>query len=162
MKQVDKKGQAWGLDLTIAVIIFTVGLVFFYVYTLNQPGEAKETIDALFYEGGIIASSILSEGHPADWTPSNVVTIGILTDNKIDNTKLGGFYTLNAINYEKTKNLFNTRYDYYFFLEENMTTIAPNVKGIGKKPSNAKNLVKITRFTVYRDKPITAYLYVWD
>ena len=157
-----RKGQAWGLDLTIAAVIFTVGLVFFYFYALNQPNEAKETVDALFYDGEVLASSILSEGYPLDWNMNNVVTIGILTEGKINNSKLQKFYNLNASDYEKTKNLFNTRYDYYFFLEKNMSTIAADVEGIGKKPGDAENLVRITRFTIYQDRPITAYLYIWN
>ena len=82
--------------------------------------------------------------------------------NKINDTKLLRFHGLANSDYERTKNLLNTKYDYYFFLEKNMTTIAANVGGIGKKPMDAENLVKISRFTVYEEKPITAYLYIYN
>ena len=43
------------------------------------------------------------------------------------------------------------------------------VDGIGKPgitsvniPTNAKNLVKVTRYTLYQNKPMTAYFYIWE
>lgn len=158
-----RKAQAWGIDLAIAIIIFTVGIVFFYFYSLNQPGQAEERIRELSDDGKIIISSILSEGKPENWYPGDVVKIGILSDNKINETKLDRFHTLagTGAGYERTRNLFNTEHDYYFFLESNMTTIDPDVEGIGKKPLNPENLIKITRFTIYEEKPITAYIYMW-
>ena len=98
-----KRSQAWGMDLVIALAIFSVGLVAFYIYSLNAPSEAKEVIDSLFYDGKIIANSILSEGYPINWNLSNVVTLGILSENKINETKLRRFYNLTQTNYPKTK-----------------------------------------------------------
>ena len=39
-----KRSQGWGMDLIIAVTIFTFGLVAFYIYSLNSPNETKEKI----------------------------------------------------------------------------------------------------------------------
>ena len=74
-------------------------------------------------------------------------------------------YTEN--NYTRTKNIFNTQYDYYFFLDENMTINSLEVEGIGKPETtkdniNAKNLIKITRFTVYQNKTTPIYIYLWE
>ncbi len=151
-----KKSQAWALDLIIASVIFTVAIVFFYLYALNAPNEAQETAEALFYDGRIVSDSILSEGY---WTPGGAVTIGILSQNKINETKLKDF---NSLDYETTKQLFSTTHNYYFFLNEIMVIDGVDVPGIGKNPSNPKNLVKITRFTIYKNKPTTAYFYMWD
>lgn len=170
-KVISKKAQGWGMDLIIAVTIFTIGLVVFYIYSLNSPGEAKENIETLFYDGKILANTILSEGSPTNWDKTNVAEIGILTNNKINETKLQYFYNLTKTeeSYKKTKNLFNIKYDYYFFLNDNMTTIEANVDGIGKpgvtrtsEYNNAKNLVKVTRYTIYENKPMTAYFYIWE
>lgn len=158
----NKHAQAWGIDLMIASVIFTVAIVFFYFYALNEPNEAQETIDALYYDGKIITDSILSEGYPKNWNSTNVVTIGILSQNKINETKLERFYNRSDLTYAKTKTLFNTKYNYYFFLNEDMIIDGTTIQGIGKEPLNDKNLIKITRFTVYKEKPMTAYLYVWE
>jgi len=167
----NKKAQGWGMDLIIAVTIFTFGLVAFYIYSLNSPGEAKENLEILSYEGKILANTVLSEGSPADWDKTNVVEIGILSGSKINETKLQYFYDLTGTeeDYMKTKNFFNINYDYYFFLDESMTLAAGDVDGIGKPGvtrdsgyGNAKNLVKVTRYTIYKNKPMAVYFYIWE
>lgn len=157
-----KKSQAWGIDLMVAAAIFSMGIISFYMYTLNNTHEAEETVKSLYYDGSIISNSVLSDGYPPEWNSSTVTAVGILNKGKINETKLERFYLLSLSDYEKTKNLFNTRYEYYFFLEKNMTINSNSVEGIGKKPNGSeKNLVKITRFTIYKNIPAEAYLYVW-
>jgi hypothetical protein len=146
----------------LASTIFIFGIVMFYLYALNDPEEGKENLEGLFYDGKIIAESLLSEGYPKDWNSADVVTTGILSDNKINETKLERFYNLANSDYAKTRNRFNTQFDYYFFLSENMTINSVEVEGIGSNPPNPQNLVKITRFTVYKNRPVTAYIYVWN
>ena len=157
-----KKAQAWGIDLVIAFTIFTIGMTAIYIYSLNSPSEGKEIIELLSYDGKLITESILSEGYPNDWDSSNVVSIGILNNDKINETKLESFYDLSQTEYNRTKRLFNTDYNYWFFLSQTMTINGADVDGIGLEPLNEKHLIKITRFTNYQNKPMTAYLYIWE
>lgn len=161
------KAQAWGMDLMVAVMLFTMGILLFFIYVLNYPGEAEENINNLFYDGNMIADNILSRGFPEDWNSENVIRIGVMSGDNINETKLEMFYNLSSQNYTKTKQIFNTRFDYYFFFSENISLYSMQVEGIGKPGTNlqsinSRNLVKITRFTSYKDKPTTAYLYVWE
>jgi hypothetical protein len=163
---MNKKAQAWGIDLMIAVVMFSMGIVTFYLYTINNPAESKEAMEFLFTDGKIIGDTILSEGVPADWNSLDVIKIGVLTDNKIDSAKLQQFYDLAQTNYSHTKKLFGTSYDYYFTLDKNFTTIGQNIDGIGKpgfdkNNINARDLIKITRFSVYQDEPTAVYLYIF-
>jgi len=133
---------------------------------LNDPNESKEILENLFYDGKIVTNTLLSGGSPEDWTEDNVIKIGILSDNKINQTKLEYFYNLTQTNYNNTKILFNTRYDYLFFLSENMTLGSEEIEYIGKNVLDKDNvdtynLVKITRFTSYNGRPVTSYLYIW-
>jgi len=160
--KMGNRGQAWGIDLMAAFMIFMFGILIFYFYTLNEPGESNKNTEAMFYDGKIIASSILSEGYPADWNSSNAVRIGILSGNKINETKLERFHDLATEDYGKTKNLFNTRFNYYFYLDGNMTLSSGEIKGIGAEPTSTKNLIKTTRFTIYKNKPATVYLNIWE
>jgi hypothetical protein len=128
------------------------------------------------YDGKIISKMILSEGYPPDWNSTNVLKIGILSSNKIDETKLWMFYNLTKDNagYKNSKHIFNTKYDYYFFLVPSIKPISPldpELDGIGKPGldrntiipiENPKNLIKVTRFTIYKDQPVTAYVYIWE
>ncbi|MCK4650321.1 hypothetical protein KAT36_03750 [Candidatus Pacearchaeota archaeon] len=151
------------------MVLFLVGIMIFFVYSLNQPSQAKDNLELLFYDGKIIADNLLSEGHPTNWNPNNVRILGITTANKINQTKIENLYQMiyTQNNYTKTKNLFNTEYEYYFFLDQNMTINSSSVEGIGKPGAtkqniNAKNLVKITRFTIYQNKTTSLYLYIWN
>lgn len=162
----NKKAQAWGIDLIVGVIIFSIGVLIFFIYSINHSGEAKESLEGLSYEGNTLFSNILSEGYPKDWNESNVIEIGILDNNKINETKLERFYYLSKDNYKETKSIFNTRYDYYFSFE-NMTINSSVIQGIGNaeinlSSINATNLLKITRFSIYEEKPTTVYLYIWE
>lgn len=168
LKFLGKKSQAWGLDLVIASSIFLMTFVIFFIYSTNHPGEAKEIVEDLSYEGKILSNSLLSEGYPIDWDENNVINIGFLTDGKINQTKLKMFYELARDDYEKTRVILKTRYDYYFFLSQPM-----NIEGVGEvdgigKPGtdrnniDSRNIIKISRFVIYEDKPVSAYIYIWE
>jgi hypothetical protein len=164
--RINKRGQAWSIDLVVGVIIFSVGVLIFFIYSVNQAGEAKESLEGLSYDGDILFSNILSEGYPQDWNENNVVKIGILDEDRINETKLERFYNFANNDYARTKSIFNTRYDYYFSFS-NMTINSAAIEGIGKPGTdlnniNAINLLKITRFSIYKNKPITIYLYIWE
>lgn len=163
---VNKRGQIWGADLMIAASIFVFGITIFYFYSINVSNESPEIMENLFYEGNFIANTILSEGAPIEWNETNVLKIGILTGDKINSTKLEMFYNLTKTDYEQTKINFNTKYDYVFLLNENMSIDSNDVDYIGKPGINlndlpAENLIKITRFVSYENVPKTAYMYVW-
>ena len=157
-----KRGQAWGFDLMIASIIFISGIVVFYLYSLNLPNETEDIINALTYEGNLIAGALLSNGFPSNWDEGNVIIPGILTNNRINQTKLEEFYDLSINNYGKTKSLFNIKYEYYIIPSENFTINQNQISAIGQAPQNQKNLIKITRITIYKEKPITLNIHIWE
>ena len=154
---MDKKAQAWGFDVMIASIIFVAGITTFYFYAINQPGEAKGILEELSYEGSIIAENLLSEGFPENWNSDNVIKIGITTDNRINETKLGRFINLTNSSYDKTKSLFNIKFDYY------VTISGSGLGEIGLPNStDPDSLIKIDRLTIYQEKPVTLTVNIWD
>jgi uncharacterized protein (UPF0333 family) len=80
---ISKKGQIWGFDLIVAMLIFVMGIASFFVFYLNYSDDVSNVHENLIFEGNAIADSILSEGNPANWNPDNVTAIGILSENKI-------------------------------------------------------------------------------
>jgi hypothetical protein len=167
---MNKRGQAWSLDLLIGAFLFTVALSVFYFSILNSSNNLNEAIDLLSYDGRSISKNILSEGSPSDWSSSNVIQIGVLDNGKISETKLEAFYDLANADYARTKLLFNTRYDYYFFLDANITFNSTIVDGIGKpgitrdnvSQVDIKNLIRVDRISVYENKIMGATLFVWE
>ncbi|MCK5449916.1 hypothetical protein KAI32_03550 [Candidatus Pacearchaeota archaeon] len=167
--RTEKRAQIWGLDILAGMVLFLIGLMIFFTYSLNQPGEAQDNFEFLFYDGKIIADNLMSPGYPLDWNSSNVITLGISSDDKINETKLERLYEMIYVenNYTLTKNILNTQYEYYFFLDQNMTINSIEVEGIGKPGTTkdnvvAKNLIKVTRFTIYQNKMTPFYIYIWE
>ena len=163
----NKNGQVWGFDLMIGITIFMLGILIFFLYTLNTSPESEDKINSLTYDGNFIADSLLSDGYPANWDSSNVIRIGLTTDNRINQTKLDEFYSFTTINYEKTKNILNTRYDYYITFSDDIkvyegTPSEQTIPYIGKISPNPSDLVKVSRVTIYKNKPITLYIYLWQ
>ena len=158
----EKRGQAWGFDLMIASIIFTAGIITFYIYSINTVEETDLMINKLSYDGNIIANTLLLEGTPKNWTESTVISPGILSKNKINQTKIDIFYDLTQNSYNKTKILLNTRYDFYIFFSKDITANGQIIQGIGRAPVNQKNLIKIERVAIYNDQALTMNIEVWE
>ena len=167
---VSKKAQAWGFDLMIASIIFVFAIIVFFLYSLNYPTESQDKLETLFYEGNFIADSFLSEGIPLDWTEDDVTKIGIVDNGKINETKLQRLYNMatpatNIDGYLKSKALLNTQYDYFFNFSKPIDFGGSPIPehGIGLHPtSNATNLLKVTRLTIYRNRTVSMDIYVWE
>jgi len=164
-----KRGQIWSFDLLAGITLFVVGIVAFFIYSLNQPTQTQDTFELLYYEGNIVANNLLSSGYPQNWEADSVMTLGITDNNKINQTKLEQLYEMiyTDNNYTKTKNLLNTQYDYYFFLDQNMTINSNSIEGIGKPGTTinnvtSRNLIKTTRYTIYQNKTTPLYIYTWE
>ncbi len=166
-----KIGQAWGFDLLIAVSIFFIGLVIFFVYSINYPKEGQQEIELLQYESNYISEILLSEGYPPDWNIGNLGKIGIVNKGKVNETKLERLYNLansnlNPSGYEQAKYLFNTKYE--FFINFSSPIIIGDLEipegGIGKNfiGENSENLLKTTRITIYQNNPTTMNLFLWN
>lgn len=151
-----KRAQAWGFDLIVGAMIFLAGIAFFYFYTINYSNGGEEMYQALQKEGALISDSLLSEGSPPDWNEDTVVRIGILTNGRIDETKLQQFRTLAENNYAKTKSLFRIKNEYFIYFDENPAD------GIGVSSAETKNLLKTTRVVIYQNKITTMNLYLWN
>lgn len=156
---MSKKAQAWGFDVIIATGIFLFGMTAFFLYTINYPGEEQQKLEDLLYEGDLLASSLLSPGSPENWTAQLVSKIGLLSNNVLDQNKLEEFYNLP---YPLTKSLFGIKYDYFINSSQPLEISGAGIAGIGIIPENSKNNIKISRVTIYKNKPITLEIQLWE
>jgi hypothetical protein len=158
-----KRGQAWGFDLMVASTIFIAGIIIFYLYTINYPTQGKEILEELFYEGNLATDNLLSKGIPENWDQTNIIIIGITDSGKINQTKLDRLYDLSQTDYQKTKGLLNTKYDYFFNFSKQMTANGTQINGIGTQiPQNPRNRLKVARFTIYNNEPVSLDLHIWE
>ena len=158
----NKRAQGWGFDLAIAAIIFSLGIVAFYLFSINSRNETAESFDNLRYESGVIAGSLFSEGAPDSWTEANVIRIGLISQGQLNETKLTRFNSLAISDYQRTKSLFRITSNYYISFSENIIIGNQTIEVIGRQPVEAQNLLKVTRLTSYNNKPIVLYIYSWD
>jgi len=157
-------GQIWGFDLIIAMVIFLIGIVAVYIYAINFVSNSGNILESMFYDGHLLSSLILSEGSPKNWTSyDNVEIPGILSEEKINQTKLDFFYKLtdSEEGYERIKKLLDTSYEFYFYFP-GIKVMNESIGGIGKAPTEQENLIKIERFTIYENKPVKLTLYIWN
>jgi len=157
-----KKGQIFGLDLMFGVIIILVGIMSIYLYSINFFESSETNLKKMHYDSNFVSSQILSEGYPINWTKNNVNIPGILTNNKINQTKLDRIYNFSKENYEGLQQVLNTKYDFYFNFSGLEITNVGEIEGIGKKINNPKNIIKTERYTLYKNKPIKFNLYIWN
>ncbi len=150
-----KKAQAWGFDLVVGMVIFIIGILSFYLYTTNISAGEGEIIQRLQQNGELVADSLMSEGSPADWDETNVVRIGLLSGNRLNQTKLDSFRNLANADYNYTKILFRINNEYFIYLDEDPAN------GIGLDGASATNLYKITRVVVYNQSGTTLNIYSW-
>ncbi len=143
----NKKAQGWSLDLIIAGLIFLAGVITLYVYAINYTSQSQKNLDELFYEGNLASELILSEED-----------FGILTDNRVNQTKLDDYY----LNYSSKKAMSGLTHDFYFIMDD-LTANGNSVDYIGKmNTTNTESLIQITRITIYQEKPTKFQLYVWE
>jgi|WetSurMetagenome_2_1015567.scaffolds.fasta_scaffold249067_1 hypothetical protein len=144
----NKKAQGWSLDLVVGITIFLAGIIILYVYVVNYSSQSQKTLDELNYEGNLAAQLILS---PDDF--------GILTNDRVNQTKLDQYY----FNYSMKKSSLGIDHDFYFVmnnLEANGTVV--NYIGKTNTTTTISNLIKVTRITIYKQKPTKFELYVWS
>jgi len=146
-----------------ATIIFLIGIFSIYIYAINFTGETEETLNKMYYEGGLASSLILSEGYPENWNLENVKTPGILNQERINQSKLEMFYNLSNEDYRSARNKLDISYNFEFYFNfSNMKIEGEEISGIGKKPTNTENIILTKRFSIYENKPIKINLYIWN
>lgn len=133
---MNKKAQVWSFDLIIAGVIFLIGIIILFLYAINYTSQTKNHLDELFYEGNLASELILSEED-----------FGILTNGEVNSTKLAVF------NCSIKKNEMSLKNNFYWSLDGN------NYCDV---PVNPENLIKVTRITIYNNKPSKFEISVYD
>lgn len=152
-----KKAQVWYADFSIGLLIFIVAISGYMVYSYSETVEEKGELTELLIDAKVIASSLVSEGYPSNWTSTNVTRIGLTDGNqRIVQQKLEDF---NDFSYSERGDLLGTTKDYYFYLEYlNGTTF----NQLGLNGTNADKLVQVTRVLIYNDTFVKMTFYLWQ
>lgn len=135
-----RKAQAWSFDIIVAVVIFLIGLVVLYVYAINYVSQTNDNLEELFYEANIASELVLSNDD-----------FGILSDNKVNQTKLNDY----NVNYDVKKERIGVLNNFYFTLDEGQTYY-------GKlNTTSTEENIKVTRLTIHNNKPTKFEIFIW-
>ncbi len=165
---VSKKSQIWYADLLIGIVIFSVALVIYFKTDLNLYQGNGKIYQDLMMEAKIITNSLISPGYPFNWTPGTVTRLGFVDNARVNYTKLN---YLMGMNYNHTKSLLRTKYDYYFYFEQyGRPALINGSDGYGYPGVNRTNLdtllnpkyvLKLTRIVILNHNPARMQFLIW-
>jgi hypothetical protein len=159
------------MDMIIAIVIFGVAIAVYYKTITNLSDQDEVLLNDILESAKSISDSLLTEGYPKNWTHENVTHIGIVTGDKINQTKLNLF---SSMDYSYTKKIFGTIHDYYIFFENSdgsKIRINNTKEGAGKpgvnstnidQEENPKKLAKITRIVAKNNSIARMVVYAWE
>lgn len=159
---MNARGQGWGFDLMVAIMIFLGGIILFYFFSINDSSGESQGFESIKREGNLIADSLMSEGFPLNWNENNVQRIGIVDDGRINQTKLDEFYSLVESDYLRTRSLFRVTNDYYVKFVPGVGVDGAQIEMIGLPPVNSDNMARISRVIIYDGDVITLEVIVWN
>lgn len=177
---IGKRAQAFVQDMVIAVFILSMVIVIYLNFDINHALTGESEYNSLISEAKTISDYLVGTGYPSDWNETNVVRIGLADDNNVlDTLKISTFENMTKNDYDNTRNLLRTKYDYIIFFRDYNQNIL-NLTGekfIGKPgvnitnidSQNPKHLKKISRYVVKKDGSINVsaqiiemVIYVWS
>jgi len=145
-----RKSQLWFTDFVIGTMIFLLVVIAYLYYTTNLSNQESILIGDLLTDAESLFSSVSLSGFPDDWENETVKSIGITNNNqRLNRTKFRNFENLD---YDRTRALFGTVYDYFTFFENEDGTVL-NLEGfcgIGDPEVNATFDVKSAYY--YKDE----------
>lgn len=156
------------MDFLVGTVMFFTALFVFYGYYSNSASSSTGSIDHMRRDAQSVSSFLMSEGFPINWNSTSVERIGIVDSGfRLNSSKLD---SLTNVDYEVAKNLFNTKYDYYFYFSDNLNGIA-NISSFGKPGVNVSSLetqenpdkvVSLSRFVFYDNHIYRMVVYLWE
>lgn len=173
------KGQLWSLDFIIGVLIFLVTVVFFFVQMNSLELTPQTSLNRLVLEAQDISTTLMSEGYPPAWTASTVVVPGIVTDARVNSSRLN---ELVLLNYSVLQGLLRVSDEFFVFIEQGNGCVLPldGRYGVGNplvsvpasgcvaptsvnvNPASPETVVPITRYVIYNATPARLHVYVWN
>jgi len=132
-----KQAQMWFTDFVIGMVIFSLVLISYYTYTTNISKQDSVVMNNLISDVKTVTSSLTSSGYPNNWNSNTVTRIGFTDNyNRIDNDRFNEF---NKINYNTSKKLLGTTYDYLLFFV-NESGDVQNIEGFCATGSGTVNI----------------------
>jgi hypothetical protein len=112
------KAQAWYPDFIIAIVAFSLALVFFFSLLPNLKAQMTDTLEDVYVDSVRIAGNLMAEGYPPEWTAADVVSIGIASGGRLDKRKVNELGLLSLTDYYRAKRSLGTRSDFLVYFHD--------------------------------------------
>lgn len=178
------KSQSFTIEFILAFLLFCSAVILSIKMVSNI--YYSPDFDDLMKESELLSDNLMSEGYPENWTASDVIKIGLLDEDRLSSEKLALLYDSG---YYSAKNALDIKKDFFIYFKKNTTAlnmffiinasnatedscgyghpdVVQSFNGSGCMISfddaEHKNLVKISRLTVFNSSLITMVVNVWD
>jgi len=127
-----KKSQMWYMDFIIGLTIFTMILILSFRYMGDDYIIQTRDKQSLVHTSKLFSESLMSEGIPQNWTEATVTNPGILSNNKLNLTKLELLNNITLNNYDYIRSLFELKSEFLFYFTD-----------------TNDNIINLTNYTYY-------------
>ncbi len=167
-----RRGQGFSSEFLLAYLIFSLVLIFaFYLWNTTTAAiiESKNRYEIEERAVDSAEKLLRTRGIPADWSLSDVESIGLVDESRILNPgKVLNFVILmnsSNQNYENNRWLLGIgKYDFYFNLTDiNGTTVIINetLSSTGKKAVNETSMITVRRTGLLENEIVILRLTLW-
>jgi hypothetical protein len=149
-----KKAQISGLDLILAILLFSMALILFSILWDLVQYNIRTSADADVIAIQVANRLLDSPGYPTDWNATNVELIGLSSERGVmDQSKLENLLELLTLDYDKVRELLGLG-PYQLYINMTYTDGTPVIingqpaQG-GVPPSNASAVSSVRRTALY-------------
>ena len=162
----NKKAQIVSLDLTIAIVLFSIiviAIIVFFDLFLNRLQTNLIETEILNNAFAMSDFLVTTSGEPTMWSNTSVRVLGLADyDRVLSEAKLNN---LSKLNYNYTKGLLKIDifdYDYSILITDLNKTSQGIVYSYGISPSpSAKTVIKIRRYVIFKNETSIFELDLW-
>lgn len=150
-----KRGQVWFIDYMVATVIFIIAILMYYGINENLTQKDEVELKELALEISSMSSGLLTEGHPHNWSSTNVERPGLLTEKRLDLEK---YYQFANLNYNTAKYLFGTTHEFNILFRDATGNLRYLTKTCGAGYNLNSSLQTIDKAAYYSNEHISVTL----
>jgi hypothetical protein len=163
------KAQAVTIDFITGFLIITIALIIAINFIINM--QEPSTFETVKRQAYATSDLLMSEGYPAHWNETSLIRLGLLSNNKLNLTKLE---QAGNLSYPDLKTSLNNMGNIYWYITNKTTILNLSACGYGDpsitvdsltcEPNmpQSKNLLVTNRFVTYNNTILRIVIIAWD
>ena len=158
------------MDFVVGLVIILAALIITTNFLLTN--QQTSTFDAVRSSALSTTELLMSTGYPQAWNQTTIINLGLLTDHKLNQTKLDAAANITYADLKTA--LHNPPNVYWYFANKTSVlnlgscgygdpdTLASVAPDCTPQTTQKNNLVSLNRFVTYNNTIIRMVVLVWD